>query len=191
MKNAILLHGSSCTPNSYWLPSVKNSLEKKGYSVWAPQLPDPAVPDLKKQLPFVLKNGSFNSETILIGHSSGCPLILSILENIRVRIRKAILVAGYARKLRKHSDPLLKKLEKDAEPILQEKYNWKKIKRNVKDIIFINSDNDPWGCNDKEGYYMFKNLGGMLIILYGEGHMGSDEFNQTYKKFPLLLKLID
>ena len=191
MKNAVLLHGSSCTPNSYWLPSTKRFLEKQEYNVWVPQLPDPAAPDLKKQLPFVLKNGNFNDETVLIGHSSGCPLILSILENISTRIRKAILVAGYARKLQKHSKSRLKKLEKDAEPILQEKYDWEKIKQNVKEIIFINSDNDSWGCDDKEGYYMFKNLGGTLVIVHGEAHMGSDEFNQPYKEFPLLLKLID
>jgi hypothetical protein len=35
---------------------------------------------------------------------------------------------------------------------------------NIKDIIFINSDNDPWGCDDKEGEYMHEHLGGQLII---------------------------
>lgn len=190
MKNAIMLHGSSCTPNSYWFPSIKKFLEKHGYSVWAPQLPNPEAPNLKIQLPFVLKNATFNNETIIIGHSSGCPLILSILENINVRINKAILVAGYARKLGKMEKPSLKKLEQYAEPILPEKYNWGKIKHNVNDIIFINSDNDPWGCDDEEGYYMFKNLGGTLIIKHGEGHMGSDKFNQPYKQFPLLEKLL-
>lgn len=190
MKNAILLHGSSCAPNSYWLPSIKKFLEKQGYSVWTPQLPNAAAPDLKTQLPFVIKNATFNNETIIIGHSSGCPLILGVLENINVRINKAVLVAGYARKLGKMEKSSLKKEEKDAEPILQEKYNWDKIRKNVKDIFFINSDNDPWGCNDKEGYYMFKNLGGTLIIRHGEGHMGSDKFNQPYKEFPLLEKLL-
>jgi len=31
-----------------------------------------------------------------MGHSAGCPLILSILENIKIKIHKAILVAGYS-----------------------------------------------------------------------------------------------
>lgn len=191
MKNAIVLHGSSCKPDSYWLPSIKNFLEKKGYNVWIPQLPDSAAPDLKKQLPIVLKDGNFNRESILIGHSSGCPLALSILDNIDIKISKAILVAGYARKLGKQKKPSFQKLEKAAEPILQEKYNWEKIKNNVEDITFINSDNDPWGCDDEEGRYMFNNLGGRLIILHGEGHMGSDYFNQPYKEFPLIEKLLE
>lgn len=190
MKNTILLHGSSGTPNSFWLPSIKKFLENNGYSVWSPQLPNPEAPDLKIQLPFVLNNATFNNETIIVGHSSACPLILSILENINVRINKAILVSGYARRLGKMKEPSLKKLEKNAELILQKEYNWNKIKGNVSDIIFINSDNDPWGCDDKEGRYMFENLGGTLIIRHGEGHMGSDKFNQPYKEFPLLEKLL-
>ena len=45
----------------------------------------------------VLEHGKFKRETIIIGHSAGCPLTLSILENIDVSMRKIILVAGYAR----------------------------------------------------------------------------------------------
>lgn len=191
MKNAILFHGSSSTPNSCWLPSVKQFLGKHGYKVWAPQLPKPEAPDLKIQLPFVLKDATFNNETIIIGHSSGCPLILGILEKINVKINRAILVAGYARKLEKMKNPISKKLEKDAEPILQKQYNWNRIRKNVEDIIFINSDNDPWGCDDKEGRFMIDNIGkGKLIIMKGEGHMGSDRFKQPYKKFPFLIKLL-
>ena len=117
-----------------------------------------------------------------MGHSAGCPLILSILENIKIKIHKAILVAGYSYPTGKEKKPQL---------ILQKKYYWNKIKRNVKDIIFINSDNDPWGCDDEQGYFMFKKLGGTLIIREGKGHMGSMTFNQPYKNFPLLEKLLE
>ena len=182
MKNAILFHGSGETTNSFWYPTIRKFLENQGYETWIPQLPEPKpdIPELRIQLPFVLKNGKFNKETILIGHSAGCPLILSVLENIDIKINKAILVAGFARPL-KNSNP---------EPILQKKYDWKKIKQNVRDIIFINSDNDPWGCDDKQGYYMFNNLGGTLIIRHGEGHMGSNTFKQPYKKFSFLERLL-
>lgn len=182
MKNAIILHGTGCTPKSYWMGGITTYLKKKGYKVWAPQLPDADVPDLKKWLPLVLKKGKFDRETLLIGHSAGGPLILSILENIKVKIDKAILVAGFGRKLTG---------DKKLQPIQQKEYDWKKIKNNVKDIIFINSSNDPWTIDTKEGLYLFEKLGGTLIIREGEGHMGSDTFKQSYKKFPLLEKLID
>lgn len=181
MKNALILHGTACTPNSFWHPSIKRFLEARGYEVKVPQLPQADRPDLKNWLPAAL-DFNFNEETILIGHSAGGPLVLSVLENIAVTIHKAILVAGFAR-------PIGEKQE--ADPILQETYDWKKIKNNVKDLIFINSNNDPWGCDDKEGLYMWQNLGGTLILGEGESHMGSDKYNQPYTQFPLLEKLLE
>ncbi len=181
MKNAIIIHGTGCNPESFWHPSIKRFLEKNGYSVWIPTLPDSDTPDLEKWLPIVLKKGKFTKDTILIGHSAGSPFILSLLERINVTIHKAILVAGYSQLKDKGDNP----------KILQKTYNWKKIKKNVKDIIFINSNDDPWGCDDKEGLRMFKHLGGTLIIREGEGHMGSDSFKQPYKRFPLLEKLLE
>ena len=180
MKNAIILHGTGGTPQSFWFPNIKQYLESKGYQVWVPQLPDADTPDIKKQLPYVLNHGIFNEETITIGHSSGCPLLLSILENLSCKISKAILVSGFGRKIRN-----------SAEPILQEQYNWEKIKKMTTKFYFINSDNDPWGCNDKEGAYLQKKLGGELIINRGEGHMGSDKFKQPYREFPLLKTILD
>lgn len=178
MKNAIILQGKGETTKSFWLPYAKRELEKKGYEVWLPQLPGIDNPKLDVILPFVLKNGKFTKDTVIIAHSAGCPLILSVLENIDVKIKQAILVAGFSFQL-----------TDGGKDILQKEYNWKRIKQNVEDIIFINSDNDPWGCDDKQGRKMFDKLGGTLII-NKEGHMGSDRFNQPYKKFPLLISLV-
>lgn len=180
MKNAILLHGRGETPKSFWIPYAKKELKKKGYKVWTPRLPNNDDPDIKISLQFVLNNGVFTEETILIGRSAGCPLILSILESLNIQTKQAILVAGFI-------TPLLGAANK----ILQSTYNWEKIRHNVKEIIFINSDNDPWGCDDKQGRLMLDHLGGILIIPKGEGHLGSDIFRQPYKKFPFLIKLID
>lgn len=57
MKNAIILHGTSCKPDSFWQPSIKKYLQGFGYDVWTPQLPDADHPNLKKQLPYVLGGG--------------------------------------------------------------------------------------------------------------------------------------
>ncbi|MFH0874830.1 MAG: alpha/beta hydrolase [archaeon] len=179
MKNAIIIYGTSCTPDSYWLPSIKRFLEKKDYDVFIPILPDGDIQNLKTQLPFILKNGKFDKNTILIGHSSGCPLILSMLENIDVKIDKAILVAG-----------LIKSSHIHLQKIFQKVYNAKKIKENAKEIIFINSDNDPWGCDHNMGLKMLSLFGGTLVVPHNEGHFGSEKYKQPYKKFPLIEKLI-
>jgi hypothetical protein len=74
---------------------------------------------------------------------------------------------------------------------LRPKYNAEKIQSNCSDLIFINSNNDPWGCNDEQGLKMWREFGGTLILREGEGHCGSGTFNQPYTHFPLLEKLLE
>jgi hypothetical protein len=181
MKNAIILHGTGDKNTDFWFPYVKEKLKEKGFEVWVPQLPNAEKPNLQDQLTFVIEKGTYNKDTVLIGHSSGAQLILSILEKTSDQIKQAILVSGYAKILR--STP-------DAENGVQD-FNWDAIKNKSKQFIFINSDNDPWGCDDKQGRIMLDHLGGIQIIQHGEGHMGSTTYNQPYKEFPLLINLIN
>lgn len=179
MKNASIFHGTGETPNHFWFPWTKTQLEQKGYKVWLPQLPDTNVPDIKKWLPFALKNGTYNQDSVLIGHSAGCPLILSILQKLTSPIKQAVLVAAFFEDLTKIG----------VEPIIQKKYDWKKIKKNCSNITIINSDNDPWGCDDKQGKKLADYLDGKLIIKH-DGHFGSETYKQPYKEFPFLLTLL-
>jgi uncharacterized protein len=179
MKNAVILHGTGDKNTDFWFPYVKEQLESKGFSVWLPQLPNAEKPNLQDWLSFVLEQGEFTPETVLIGHSAGAQLILSILEKAPARIAQAILVSGYAESLRESADS-------ENKPDL----DWNKIKQNVEDIIFINSDNDPWGCDDTQGRIMLDKLGGTQVIRKGEGHMGSTTYEQPYKEFPLVVALV-
>ncbi len=179
MKNAIILHGTGDSPEKYWFPWLKKELEARGYEVWLPALPNPEYPNLADWLPFILEHGKFTDETVIIGHSAGAQIILSVLENLPGKIRKAILVSGYAKALRKYPEH-----KKDSG-----EYGWDEIKGKADEFIFINSDNDPWGCDNEQGKIMQERLGGRLIVRH-DGHMGSTTYNQPYKEFPLLLKLI-
>jgi predicted alpha/beta hydrolase family esterase len=179
MKKAIIFHGTDEDRSSYWYGWLGKQLESRGYIVEIPAYPAINHESIVTFLPKVLSAHSFDSQTILIGHSAGGPLLLSILENIDTVISQAILVAGYSTQLPDGDDP-----------VLQETYNWAKIRSHVTDILFINSVNDPWGCNDKQGRIMFDQLGGTQIIR-NEGHFGSATNGQNYPTFDLLNKLID
>lgn len=159
---------------------MKKELEDRGYNVWLPNLPHAEKPNIKDWLSFILQNGKINKETVLIGHSAGAQIILSVLENIDIKIKQAILVSGYSKELPKDIDSEMNANE----------FNWDSIHPHAEKFVFINSDNDPWGCDDKQGRIMFDHLGGIQIILQ-EGHMGSTKFNQPYKKFPLIVKLVE
>lgn len=179
MKSAIIFHGTDCKPADYWYAWLGKQLEQRGYGVQIPSYPDINHEPIETFLPKVLKHHTFDSETVIIGHSAGGPLLLSILENVDKVLPQAILVAGYSMRMPGE--------EKD--PVLQDAYNWEKIKAHVKDITFINSINDPWGCDDKQGRAMFDKLGGTQIIR-DEGHFGSATYHQPYPEFPLLERLV-
>lgn len=181
MPNAAILHGRNCSPDMFWYSYAESLLRKKGYSVWRPQLPNTRTADLHEWLPYVTKNFRTAEESILIGHSASCPLILSILEKTESSVRAIVLVAG--------SVGLLK--SKEPRAILQDSYDWEKIRMNARDIFIINSKNDPYGADDAAGRELHHHLGGKLIISPDQGHFGSIKYNQPYERFPLLKEVIN
>ncbi len=175
MSSVILIHGTGGSPDNHWFPYLQEALE----NVTAPALPNPDTPSVERSVPFLLEHCIFGPETIMIGHSSGCPLILSVLERIDTKINKIIFVGGFM-------SPIADK----PNPVLQDQYDAERIKAHCSEFIFINSDNDPWNCDVRQGNQLREAFGGTQITMTGEGHFGSGKFNQPYPEFPLLLKLI-
>jgi hypothetical protein len=108
---------------------------------------------------------------VLVGHSGGAALLLAILERIDVVIPQAFLVAGYSTRP-----------NTEEEPVLQERYQWEAIRAHVRDLYFLNSVEDEFGCDANQGRAMFDHLGGTLIIR-NDGHF----FGET---LPLINGLI-
>ena len=178
-KQLILLHGMGATSRDQWLPYLVQYFSAQDWHVVAPDVPNSNDPNLERWLAFLDEQVELTSETVLVGHSMGCPVILSLLERSNVKIRKAILVAGF-----------IEVVVGAVKPILQDEYDWGQIKNNCEYFYFVNSDNDPYHCDDKQGQLMRDRLGGTQIIMAGEGHFGTSEFNQPYPEFPFLTKVI-
>jgi hypothetical protein len=93
-----------------------------------------------------------------------------------VTVAQAILVAGYC------TQP-----NTEDEPVLQALYDWAAIKAHARDLYFINSVKDPYGCDATQGKAMFDRLGGTQIVR-NDGHFG--DYNQPFDTFELLDRLI-
>lgn len=182
-KQAILLHGTGGGNKDYfWFEDTKKFLEAHGYNVWWPQLPNAERPTLDEAVEFVQVNmPEVDGESIIIGHSSACPLILSLFQRGNLKVKQAVLVAGYYTKIEDKVSDLM--IEKDG-------YDWGKIRASAKEITLINSDNDPWGCDDKQAQPVAKKLGATFILAKGEGHMGSGTFNQPYREHNLVKQVL-
>ncbi len=181
MKNAILLHGSGGSSVDYfWFEDTKRHLESLGYEVWWPLLPNTDSPKLIETRDYIEQNmPSIDEQTVIIAHSSACPLILHMMQYFKVRVRQVILVSGYYQSISGESNNML-----------PESFDWDEIKQHAEEIILINSDNDPWGCNDKQARPAAEKLGAKFIFAKEQGHMGSGTYNQPYRKFELLNSLL-
>jgi predicted alpha/beta hydrolase family esterase len=175
--NAIIFHGTGGDPQNCWYPWLGARLEARGYAVEIPHYPGLNRDPIEAFLPTVLAGHAFDDGTVLVGHSGGAALLLGILEHIDTRVSQAVLVAGYATRP-----------NTAEEPVLQNTYDWEKIKAHVRDLYFVNSARDPYGCDAAQGRSMLDRLGGTQIVR-NEGHFG--DIDDPSPSFELLDRLID
>lgn len=173
-RSAIIFHGTGGNPDNCWYPWLAGRLAARGYTVEVPHHPGLNVEPIATFLPRVLEGHRFDEGTVLVGHSGGAALLLAILE--QVSVAQAILVAGYCTRP-----------NAAEEPVLRPDYDWAAIRSHVRDIYFINSRQDPYGCDDRQGRAMFERLGGTQIVR-DDGHFG--DYDQPYERFGLLDRLI-
>lgn len=182
MKTAWLLHGTGGNDSDYfWFKDTKLFLESKGYEVWWPLLPHTEKPNLEDTRNFIEDNMPLiDEETIIIGHSSACPVILDMLRWFKIEVNLVILVAGLYQSLNDdgYSDLMLPK-----------EFDLQSAAQHAKQIVLINSENDPWGCDEVQARPVVEKLGAEFVLAKGQGHMGSNSYNQPYKEFPLLKQL--
>jgi len=188
MKNALILHGAGNNSQGNWFPWLKSELEKKGYKVWSPDLPNSDEPNQKDWLNTIFSNKEwqFNDESVIVGHSAGSTLILRILEKLPdgTKINKAILVAGV---IELGTKPEFFQYKRS---LVENPFDWEKIKNSAKEFYFICSDNDPYQCGEDQGKIMQEHLGGELIVKPGEAHFNLEKGEQ-YRQFPLILELLE
>lgn len=167
------------TPQSFWFPWLTKELSSLGKNVWCPELDDPEHHSIDHDVPFLLNGAEFSSDTVVVGHSSTCSLLLVMLERLDIKIKRAILVSGFYRVINDSSADVIPK-----------SYDAERIKSHCDEIIMINSDDDPWLCTDTHARDLSEKLGGLLITAWGQGHMGSELFHQSYLEFPLVKSLV-
>lgn len=182
MKQAVLLHGIGGNDTDYfWFADTKQFLESKGFDVWWPQLPNTNAQQLDTAAAFLEEHmPSLDGESVVIAHSSGCPLIMHLLDVSMLHVGTVVLVAGYYQSINEVSDRMLP----------AEGFDFDRIRCAADTIVLINSDNDPWGCDDSQARPVADALEAEFVLAKGQGHMGSLSFDQPYREFPLLKELL-
>src|SRR3989338_8829089 len=91
--NFLLLHGYKGSAKGAFKPWLKEMLEKKGYSVQLPDMPNSAEPKESEQVQYIIDNCRIDESTIIVGHSLGGTVAMKILQRINRPIAGLVLVA--------------------------------------------------------------------------------------------------
>jgi len=166
--NFVLLHGYTGTPGGIFFPWLKKELESKGYSVQIPTLPNPDKPAEEDQVGHVLKNCTFNENTILFGHSLGAVVAMKVAEKLKTKIAGLVLAGGF-------SSPKFKDKPRPFHDTFNWEFDFKKIKETAgfKKIL---SDRNDRAVRIEQGRFLHENLGGVLVeTISQEQHFTAEE----------------
>lgn len=186
-KRVFIIHGWDGYPEEGWFPWLKTALEKKGYKVYIPQMPQADKPRIYNWVPKIVDVvGNADEDTYFVGHSIGCQAIARYLETlpIGVKVGKVIFVAGFFKRLTGLEDD--QEVQETDRHWLTAPVNFKIIKSHLTESAAIFSDNDPFVPLDNQDDYKEK-LGSKIIIEHNMGHFSG---SQGTTELPILLKLI-
>jgi hypothetical protein len=171
MKRIILVHGWAGSPDTNWLPWLKAELERKGYEVVVPEMPDTDTPVIDAWVSHLAEVvGVPDAETYLIGHSVGCQAILRYLETVETAVGGALFVAGWF-----NLEGLEEGEEEEiARPWIDMPINLGKVKSVLLQSTLLISDNDPWGAF-QENRKRFKEFITKEVVVPGGEHFTEKE----------------
>lgn len=181
MKRVVIVHQWMSGPAGDWRPWVKAELEKLGYEVLLPDMPNMGAPAIEQWVAHLTRVvGRPDSATYFIGHSIGCQAILRYLETVESPVAGAVFVAGWFY-LENLED---EETEKIAKPWIETPINIEKIKMVLPKSTLIISDDDPFGAFE-ENKRKFAELGSKVIVLQKAGHITEED---GFSEMPILIE---
>ncbi|KKL03790.1 hypothetical protein LCGC14_2622590 [marine sediment metagenome] len=191
-KKVIIVHGWGGYPEEGWFPWLKRELEKKGFTVTVPQMPNPEEPKIEAWVSHLAEVvGEPDEHTYFVGHSIGCQTILRYLETIDAKVGLpaqaggAVLVAGFF--------DVLTGLEGEEEraivkPWLETPIDFEKVKQAADNFVAIFSDDDPFVPLEKNRNIFEEKLGARVFVESNKGHFSGPTDKCT--ELPITLEAV-
>jgi len=180
-----VIHGWGGSPQRDWMPWVKSALDKRGFEVHVPQMPDTDNPIIESWVAHLAKEiREIDENAIFIGHSIGCQTILRYLESLPEgkKCKKVILIAPWMTLMN------LKEEEKPiATPWEETSIDFGKVKTKAEKFIAVFSDDDPVVPSEENTKVFKEKLGAEIITKHKMGHFTQAE---GFTELPFLLELL-
>lgn len=187
-KRVFIIHGWGGHPENAWFPWIKNELEKRGFEVHIPAMPDSDNPKIEVWVSF-LKNlvGKCDENTYFIGHSMGCRTIIKYLGELEENEKAggAVFVAGWV-----NLTPMAMGTEEEKKIVRQwlaVEVNYEKAKKLGRKFVTIFSDDDEYVPFEENSKVYKEKLESEIILEHGRGHFDDDS---GIKELPSALSAI-
>ena len=180
VKRAFIIHGYQSFPEEAWLPWLKAELEKRGYTVWLPAMPNPDRPTIGAWIPFISNLvGEPDEGTVLIGHSLGCQAVLRYLETLGKggkSVGRTVLVAGrFPTGMSPREARVVSRGDRILQPWLVSAVDPEMAGRAAGRCTVILSDNDPYIPFEKAKSSFPASLGARIMVEHCKGHFNEDD----------------
>jgi predicted alpha/beta hydrolase family esterase len=183
-KKVFLIHGFEGVPNGAWRTKLMADLGKIDVYACSLSMPTPGEPVLEEWLEEIkrLVDRNKNDEIYLLGHSLGGTTLLRYFERYHdENIKGAIFVSAPCHKTK--NEKILNFL--NVEP------DFEKIRENIKNVIVIHGDNDPY-VRLSDGEEIARETNGKLIVIPNGGHLnGSAGIIELPEAYEALLELMN
>lgn len=171
LKRAFLIHGWEGYPEEGWRPWLKKELEKRGFEVFIPAMPETKRPRRKAWVSHLSQVvGTPDKDCYFVGHSLGCITILRYLETLGEgeKVGGAVLVAGFGQDLDYPG------YQGEVSEFFATPSDWEKIKNRCPKFVAIHSGDDQWVSAKNLDLFKEK-LGAKTHLLQGWKHFSGDD----------------
>ena len=152
----VLFHGAFGSPESNWLPELKDKLESLGQEVIVPKFPTESWDDVTKKgqtipsknqtlehwfevFDVILKQLPKDEPLCFVGHSLGPLFILHAVEKWNIQLDSAIFVSPFMEKLNKTWQ-----IDLVNETFYNTDFDFEKLKKLIPISYVLYSDDDPY-----------------------------------------------
>ena len=181
MVKVIILHGTTSRPERSWFPWLSWQCLGLGLDPYVPRLPTPQNQSLETWLmAYKEQCPPLDDSTILVGHSTGAPFALRLLESSETPIKGCLLVSAFSTRLLLPKHP---KMEPLLYSFVDPEWNWPKILQSCKHFACFHGSNDQI-VPLSEAQELATKLGAQLKVIPTGQHLNTEA---GYLQFPEIL----
>ncbi len=181
-RRVFILHGYQGYPEEGWFPWLKLELEKAGYEVALPRMPNPDHPVIAEWIEFIAGLvGEPDQGTTLVGHSIGGQAVVRYLERLGATgeaVGTTVLVATNFPTRPVPGSPEKKIDDKVLIPWFTTGVDPAMVRKAAGRCTVILSDDDPYMSLEEAKSGFETDLNARIVIEHGKGHM-NDESGTT------------